>query len=67
MNKRDTPIGDLHKAELAKLRRKVAELEKMMLPNQTGVYLKALRWEDNPSWTNWNSLINACKKARGEK
>ena len=45
-SKRDTPIGELHKAELAKLRRKVAELEKQLLPGQIAVYKAAMRWDE---------------------
>ena len=73
MNKRDTPIGELHKAEIAKLRRKVSELEKQLLPRQIAVYKAAMRHCESriplelTYTTSFNRLIRACRKARGGK
>ena len=74
-SKRDTPIGDIHKAEIAKLRRKVSELEKMLLPNQADVYKAAMYCYRtflendgfNISYLSEKRLIRACKRARGGK
>jgi hypothetical protein len=65
MSKRDIPIGDLHKAEIAKLKRKVAELEKMLMPGQVSVYKAAMRWDKaDLKWPAELKLSRACKKSR---
>ena len=75
-SKRDTPIGDLHKAEITKLKRKVAELEKMLLPNQIRVYKAAMLFADAWDKSTWytekcvelrEKMLRACKRARGGK
>jgi len=60
-------------AEIAKLRRKIAALEKMLLPNQVGVYRAAMRWyavwsgdTQKSAFGQVTKLARACKKARGK-
>ena len=59
-------------AEIAKLNRKIAALEKMLLPNQIGVYRVAMwltkKWSEarTSTWNDEERLVRACKKARGK-
>ena len=80
-SKRDTPIGELHKAEIAKLQRDIKQLEQeiefcreMVSPNGAAVFLAAMNWYKVWSGDSQKSayglvtkLASACKRARGGK